>query len=158
MPYAALALVLGLMGAIIIEVTSARLGLFTALTSWAWVDAAIYTVMTLVCALLFAPLFRRSGWLTLPLVTLLFLLLYAPVTGVVAGLVELTLGGGWGRPSLVRGALINTPVNLVYALVLELGFVALPLGVLTVLLLWWRSRRGRAARHAGVAHAQPGGR
>jgi hypothetical protein len=146
--YAALALALGLIGALVIEVASARLGRFTALTSWAWIDAIIYMVMTLGFALLFAPLFRRSGRLALPLVTLLFLLLYAPLTGVIAGLVELTLVGGWGRASLVRGALINTPVNLVYTLVLELWFIALPLGVITVLLLWWCSRRGSGVRHA----------
>lgn len=143
-PYAALALTLGLLGAIAIEISSALLGLFTALTSWTVVDALIYMVVTLLLALVFAPLFRRTNSLGLIAVTLLFLLVYAPLTGIIAGLTELTLTGGWGSASLVRGALINTPINLVYTLVLELWFIALPLGIVTVALLWWRSRRAHS--------------
>lgn len=145
-PYAALALALGLLGAIAIEVSSSLLGLFTALTSWTVVDALIYMGMTLLLALLFAPLFRRTNSFGMIGVAPLFLLIYAPLTGVIAGLTELTLTGGWGSASLVRGALINSPVNLVYTLVLELWFIVVPLGIGTVLLLWWRSRAIRRVR------------
>jgi hypothetical protein len=138
--YPVLALTLGLLGAIAIELSSTLLGLVTALTSWAVVDALIYSAMTLLLALAFAPLFRRTRGFGLLGVGLLFLLVYAPLTGVVAGLAELTLAGGWGSASLVRGALVIAPVNLIYALAVELWFVAVPLGVATVLLLWWHSR------------------
>jgi hypothetical protein len=143
-PYAALALTLGLLGTIAIEISSALLGLFTALTSWTVVDALIYMGVTLLLALLFAPLFRRSSGLGLLVVAPLFLLIYAPLTGIIAGLINLTLQGGWWDSFQVRGELINTPVNLIYTLVLELWFIAVPLGIGTVVLLWWRSRQARS--------------
>jgi hypothetical protein len=145
-PYAALALALGLIGAITIEISSSLLGRFTALTSWIIVDALIYTAITLVMALLFAPLFRRTNGFGLIGVVPLFLTSYALLTGVTGGLVNLTLLGGWGDASYVRGAFIVTPINLIYTLVLELWFIALPSGIGTVVLLWWRSRAIRRVR------------
>jgi hypothetical protein len=138
--YVTLALVLGMLGAIAIEVSGALLGLFTGLTAWTVVDALVYMATTLLLALVFAPRFRRARGFGLVGVVLLFLLLYAPLAGAVAGLVNLTLLGGWGDAFRVRGELINTPVNLIYTLMLELWWIALPLGVGTALLLWWRSR------------------
>lgn len=138
--YAIWALALGLMGALLIEVVSNAYGVLSALTSWAWVDALIYALMTLAFALAFARRFRRSSWRALLWLVPLFLLLYAPLTGVVAGLVELTLQGGWQSAALVRGALLATPVNLIYTLALELPWVMIPYGVIVVVALWQRCR------------------
>jgi hypothetical protein len=139
--YALLALLLGLIGFAAVEAFSRFQGLLTALTPYLWLDAAVYALTTLLLAWAFAPAFRRGRAWTLPLAVLAFVLAFAPLAAVLAAAAGLTLDGSWGSPALVRGAFIRTPINLVYDLVLGLGAVALPLGVLTAALLAWRARR-----------------
>ena len=145
LPYAVLALLLGLTGFITIEVSSSFLGLFTALTSLLVLDAAVYMLSSLLLAFLFKPLFRRSKALGVVPLLLLYLILFAPLAGILGGLVELTITAGWGSASLLRGALITTPINLIYSFVLELWFIALPLGIISGLIVW-RAARQRVRR------------
>ena len=141
--YALAALALGLIGFAAIEVAGGLVGVRTAMGPSIWLDGAAYALATLLLAALFARPFRRArGWLVLPTL-LAFLLLYAPVAALIAGVLDLTASGGWGMPSLVRGALIATPVNLIVTFTVDLWFVALPLGVASVLVLW-RLARPRA--------------
>ncbi len=141
--YALAALALGLIGFLAIEVTGDAMGVRTAMGPSIWLDGAAYMLATLLLAALFArPFGRARGWLVLPTL-LAFLLLYAPVTAVIAGVLDLTTAGGWGVSSLVRGALIATPVNLIVTFTVDLWFVALPLGVASVVVLW-RMARSRA--------------
>lgn len=142
--YALTALALGLVGFAAIEVAGSLLGVRTALGPSLALDAAAYALATLLLAtLLRAPLARAGGLRALG-PTLVFVLLFAPLTALLAGAADLTLLGGWGVESLMRGAFIATPVNLVITFTLELWFVALPLAVLSQWLLW---RSARAARH-----------
>ena len=140
--YALAALALGLIGFVAIEVAGGLVGVRTAMGPSIWLDGAAYMLATLLLAVLFAGPFRRArGWLVLPTL-LAFLLLYAPVTALIAGVLDLTTSAGWGFPSLVRGALIATPVNLIVTFTVDLWFVALPLGVASVLVLRRLARRG----------------
>jgi len=144
--YALAALALGLIGFLAIEVTGDAMGVRTAMGPSIWLDGAAYMLATLLLAALFArPFGRARGWLVLPTL-LAFLLLYAPVTAVIAGVLDLTTAGGWGVSSLVRGALIATPVNLIVTFTVDLWFVALPLGVASVVVLWRLARRGAGLR------------
>lgn len=134
--YALAAVALGLVGFGAIEVAGAMAGVRTALGPSLVLDAAAYALATLLVALLVRGAYARARGLRVVLPLLLALLLFAPLTALLAGAADLTLLGGWGVESLVRGAFIATPVNLVLTLTLELGFVALPLGVLSQWLLW----------------------
>jgi hypothetical protein len=138
--YALLALLLGLIGFAAVETASRSQGLFTALTPYLWLDAAVYALSTLLLAWAFWPAFRRGRAWTLPFSVLAFVLAFAPLAAVLGATAGLTLDRSWGSAGLVRGAFINTPVNLVYDLVLGLGAVALPLGLVTAALLAWRAR------------------
>jgi hypothetical protein len=138
--YAALALALGLVGFAAVEGASRARGLFTALTPHLWLDAAVYALATLILALAFAGAFRRARAWTLPFAVMAFVLAFAPLAAVLGAAAALTLDGLWGSAAIVRGAFITTPVNLVYDLVLNLGVVALPLGIATAALLAWRAR------------------
>jgi hypothetical protein len=138
--YALLALLLGLIGFAAVEAASRSQGLFTALTPYLWLDGAVYALATLLLAWAFSPAFRRGRRWTLPFSVLAFVVAFAPLAAVLGAAAGLTLDGSWGSRGLVRGAFINTPVNLVYDLVLNLGAVTLPLGVATAALLAWRAR------------------
>jgi hypothetical protein len=100
----------------------------------------VYALATLLLAWAFAPAFRRGRLWTLPFAVLAFVAAFAPLAAVLGAAAGLTLEASWGSAGLVRGAFINTPVNLVYDLVLGVGAVALPLGVATAALLAWRAR------------------
>jgi hypothetical protein len=152
-PYAALALVIGLVGFAAIEASGVLLGMMTALTPFVWLDAVAYALGTLLLGLAFAPLFRRARGVGVAGAVVAFLLLYAPLVAVIAGVLDLTVGGGWGLPGLVRSAFIAGPVNLIVTFVLELPFVALPLGIVAALLLWRRARGG--ARGATTPKRRP---
>jgi hypothetical protein len=148
---AVLALAIGLVGFAAIETAGRLTGTLTAMTDSLALDAIAYALGTVILTLVLAPLLRRARGVAVAGVVLLFLLLYAPLVAVIAGAFELTASGTWGVPGLVRSAFIAGPVNLVYTFVLDLPFVAVPLGVLSVLVLW------RAARSA-VASRRPLGR
>jgi hypothetical protein len=135
-----LALLLGLIGFAVVEAASRSQGLFTALTPYLWLDATVYALATLLLAWAFSPAFRRGRAWTLPLSVLAFVVAFAPLAAVLGAAAGLTLDGLWGSAGLVRGAFINTPINLVYDLVLGIGAVALPLGVASASLLAWRVR------------------
>jgi hypothetical protein len=127
---ALLAVALGLAGFALVEVAGRARGVLTALTPSLAADAAVFAAATLLLAWAFAASFRRARRWTLPAVVLAFVLAFAPVAAFLGAVVGLTLDGAWGVAALVRGAFVNTPLNLIYALTLDLGAVALPAGLL----------------------------
>lgn len=144
--YALAAVLLGLIGFAAIEVAGRSIGVRTALGPSLALDAAAYAMATLILAALFAAAFRRSRASRALLTGLVFILLFAPLTAALAGAIDLTLGGWWGQASMVRGAFIATPLNLIATFTLELGYVALPLGIVSVVVLQRIARRGSVPR------------
>jgi hypothetical protein len=125
------AVLLGLVGFAAVEFRGQTLGMLTALSRFVVLDALAYTLATLLLALLLRRWWRRArgiGWM---LSIVVFVLLFAPLAALLGAVGDLTLGGDWGVPGLVRSGLINTPLNLIFTLTVELGFVALPLGLLS---------------------------
>ena len=144
--YALGAVLLGLLGAAAIEVAGRSLGVRTALTPSFALDAAAYALATLLLAALFAGAFRHArGWRS-GLAALAFLLLFAPLAAALAGAIDLSVGGWWGESGMVRGAFIAGPLNLIVTFVLDLPFVALPLGIVSVVVLQRLARAGAVAR------------
>lgn len=136
LPFGVLAFVLGVVGFAAIEIGGTTTGAITGMTRSVLLDAVAYGVGTLLVAALLAPLLRGAGVLAFVGVALLFLVLYVPAVALVAGIAELTLTGTWGVEGLVRSAFITTPINLMLTFVLELPFIAVPLGVAVVVVLW----------------------
>jgi len=144
--YALAAVLLGLIGFAAIEIAGQSVGVRTALGPSLALDAAVYALATLALAAVFASTFRRSrGWRAV-LAGLAFMLLFAPLTAALAGAIDLTLGGWWGQSSMVRGAFIATPLNLIVTFTLDLAYVALPLGIVSVVLLQRIARSGSRPR------------
>ena len=144
--YALAAVLLGLIGFAAIEVAGQSVGVRTALGPSLALDASAYALATLALAALFAAPFRRSrGWRAL-LAGVAFILLFAPLTAALAGALDLTLGGWWGQTSMVRGAFIATPLNLIVTFTLDLAYVALPLGIVSVVVLQRIARTGSVPR------------
>lgn len=139
--FALLAVLLGLVGFAAVEVAGRAGGVLTAMTPHLWLDAATFAVVTLLLAAAFARPFRRARAWALPLVGLAYLLLYAPLVGILAAALELTVDGAWGVPALVRSAFVNTPVNVLFTLSIDVGYVALPLGVVATVWLIVAARR-----------------
>lgn len=140
--YALAAVLLGLAGFAAIEIAGRSVGVRTALGPSLALDAVAYALSTLVLAALFAaPLRRARGW-SAALTGLAFIVLFAPLTAALAGAIDLTLGGWWGEPGMVRGAFIATPLNLIVTFTLDLAYVALPLGIVSVFVLWRIARAG----------------
>jgi hypothetical protein len=147
---ALLAVALGLAGFTLVEIAGRARGVLTALTPSLAADAAVFAAATLLLAWSFAPWFRRARRWTLPFAVLAFVLAFAPVAALLGAVVALTLDGAWGVAALVRGALINTPLNLIYALTLDLGIFAVPAGLVAGSLLALAARRGGPARRPGA--------
>lgn len=143
-PYPLVALALGLVGFAAIEVAGGLVGVRTALGPSLLLDAAAYGVGTLLVALAVRrPLARaRGARAALPLLAHLLALPFA--IALLAGAADLTAIGGWGSESLLRGAFIAGPLNLILTFTLELWYVALPLAIASL----WALRR--AARPAGA--------
>jgi len=141
--YLGLALALGLIGFAAVEVAGRALDALTAITAYLWLDAAAYALAAALLAMAFFRPFRRTRavWAFLPVVG--YLLLFAPLAAWLGASLELTLDGLWSVPGLVESALVHAPINLVYALTLDVGVVALPLGLVSAGLLAWRARRPR---------------
>jgi len=139
--YAFSAILLGLVGFAAVEAAGRAGGVLTAVTPYLPLDAAVYAVSTLLLALAFGRAFRRARAWSLPFLALAFILLFVPLAGVLAAAAELTADGLWGVPAMVRSAFVNTPLNLLFTLAIDVGFVALPLGVVSVTLLAWLARR-----------------
>lgn len=134
--YPLVALALGVMGFAAVEVAGALAGYRPGLGASLALDASAYALSTLLVALLMRAAYTRARGARAVLPIVLSMLLFAPLTALLAGAADLTLLGGWGIESLVRGAFIATPVNLILTLTVELGFVALPLGALSQWVLW----------------------
>lgn len=144
--YLVAAVLLGLIGFAAIEVAGRSVGVRTALGPSLALDAVAYALATLALAALFAAPFRRARALRAVLAGLAFMLLLGPLIAVLAGALDLTLGGWWGEASMVRGAFIATPLNLIATFTVELGYVALPLGIVSVIVLQRIARRGPVPR------------
>ena len=142
---ALLALALGLGGFALVELVGRARGVLTALTPSLVADAAVFAAATLLLAWAFAPSFRRARRWALPVAVLVFVLSFAPVAALLGAAVGLTLDGAWGVAALVRGAFVNTPLNLIYALTVDLGLFALPAGLVSGALLALAARRPRDA-------------
>jgi hypothetical protein len=140
---ALLAALLGLAGFALVEVAGRARGVLTALTPSLAADAAVFAATTLLLAWAFIPWFRRVRARTLPFAALVFVLAFAPVAALLGAAVGLTLDGAWGVGALVRGAFVNTPLNLIYALTLDLGVLAVPAGLVAAGLLAVAARTGR---------------
>jgi hypothetical protein len=135
------AFLVGLVGFVAVEFAAQTLGVITALTPSLIADALIYALTTVLLYRWLAPSLRRTRGLGLLLYPLLLLLLFAPVAGLLGGAVSLTLAGQWGDGALVASALGLGPLNLMVALTVEVGVVALPLGLGSVALLTVLARR-----------------
>jgi len=141
--YLGLALALGLIGFAAVEVTGRLRGALTAITPYLWLDAAVYALAAVLLAVVFFGPFRRSRPAGTFLLVLGSVLLFAPLAGVLGAAAELTVDGLWGVPSLVGSTFLHAPINLVYALTLDVGVMALPLGAVAAGLLAWQARRSR---------------
>ncbi len=139
--YLGLALALGLIGFAAVEIAGRTRGALTAVTPYLWLDATVFALAAVLLAVVFFGPFRRSRgvWTLVPVLG--YVLLFAPLAAVLGAAAELTLDGLWGVPSLVESAFVHTPINLIYALTLDVGVVALPLGVVAAGLLAWQARR-----------------
>lgn len=144
--YLGLALALGLIGFAAVERMGRAIGALTAITPYLWLDAAVYAVTAVLLARAFYGPFRRTRavWTFVPVLG--YVLLFAPLAAVLGAAAELTLDGLWGVPSLVQSAFVHTPINLIYALTLDVGIVAVPLGIVAGGLLAWQARRSSRQR------------
>jgi hypothetical protein len=141
--YLGLALALGLIGFVAVEVTGRMRGALTAVTPYLWLDAVVYALAAVLLAAVFFGPFRRSRPVGTFLLVLGYVLLFAPLAGVLGAAAELTVDGLWGVPNLVGSTFLHAPINLIYALTLDVGVVALPLGAVAAGLLAWQARRSR---------------
>lgn len=141
--YLGLAFALGLIGFAAVEIAGRTRGALTAVTPYLWLDAAVYALAAVILAVAFFGPFRRSRPIGTFLLVLAYVLLFAPLAGVLGAAAELTVDGLWGVPSLVGSTFLHAPINLIYALTLDVGVVALPLGAVAAGLLAWRARRPR---------------
>ncbi len=145
--YLGLALALGLIGFAAVEITGRMRGTLTAVTPYLWLDAAVFGLTAVLLAAVFFRPFRRSRPMATFFLVLGYVLLFAPLAGVLGAAAELTVDGLWGVPNLVGSTFLHAPTNLIYALTLDVGVVALPLGAVAAGLLAWRARR--PDRHRG---------
>ena len=126
----------------IIEVTASTLGVRTAITASVWLDAFVYALSAVIVRWLLTPVFRRARAGGLLGGSLLFVVLFALVVGLVGGISDLTAGGGWGTQSMLRGAFTVTPINVLLTFFVELWFAALPAAFAAGLFLFAATGRG----------------
>lgn len=127
-----------------VEIASQQLGVRSAITAWWWLDAISYSLGALLVRFILAPLFRRGrGFIRSLVALLLFVILFPLATGLLGGLLDLTVSGGWDSAGLVRGAFTVTPVNVLLTFALELWFVALPATVIAALVLLFSAPAAR---------------
>ncbi|SRR5690554_1218029 len=124
-----------------VEIASARLGVLSAMTAHAWLDALAYALGAVVTALILAPLFRARSGIASFFAVVFFLILFPLVTGVAGGLLDLAQTGSWTNSSQVRGAFTVKPVNTLYTFAIDLWFVALPATLVGAILLAMTGRR-----------------
>jgi len=139
--YPLAAALVGLIGFTAVEFTAQTLGVIAALTTSLWADGLIYALTSVTLALAFRPALRRARRWKLLLLPVGHLLLFAPLAGLFGALVGLSLEGSWGEAALVTSALWLVPLNLVVTLTVEVGGLALPLGIASVALIGYLARR-----------------
>ena len=76
-----------------------------------------------------------------PLAVLGFVVAFGPLVGLVAAAMDLTLIGAWGSSDAVRSAFVQTPINAVYTLAVDIPAWSLPAGLFVATLLALRIRR-----------------
>ncbi|MBW6454247.1 MAG: hypothetical protein K0A98_00035 [Trueperaceae bacterium] len=139
--YLGLALALGLIGFAAVEITGCVIGVPTSITDYLWLDAAAYGLAAALLAVVFFGGFRRSRPVGAFLLVLGFVLLFAPLAAALGAAAELTLDGRWGEASTVGAAFRVAQIRLISALTLDVGVVAVPLGIVAAGLLAWQARR-----------------
>jgi hypothetical protein len=139
--YPLAAALVGLVGFAAVEFATQTLGVPAGLTTSLWADALIYALTSVTLALTFRPALRRARRWKLFLLPVGHLLLFAPLAGLFGALVGLSLEGNWGEAALVTSALWLVPLNLVVTLTVEVGGLALPLGIASVALIGYLARR-----------------
>lgn len=133
---AVLAFIVGVLIFAAVEVASQQLGVRSAITASLWLDAVAYGLGSLLVRLILSPLFRRGRSMAAGvLAVLLFLILFPLATGLLGGLLDLSVSAGWDSPGLVRGAFTVTPINVLLTFALELWFVAVPAAVIGAIIL-----------------------
>jgi len=138
-----LAGLLGAVGFAVIEGAGRALGVRTAMTPSLWLDGAAFALAGMGLAALYVQAWSRGGWARRVGAALAYVALFPFVTALLGGLAELTFLGGWGYGGFIREALLAGPINLLATFTLELGVVALPLGVVSVTLLLIAARSPR---------------
>jgi hypothetical protein len=141
------ALLLGLLGFVTVELVSRASGAMTAMTSSLAVDAGVFAAATLLALGVFWRPFARGGWRSI-LAIVGFVIAFAPLAGALAAVAELTLLGEWGAPGAVGRAFRAIPLNLIYALAVDLPLAAFPAGLFVAVLLSTRVRRTAGRRRA----------
>jgi hypothetical protein len=138
--YPLLAFVLGVLGFTALELTRALSGGFF-LDASLLLDMLAYGIAMLVLALTFRPVLARVTAWWLLLLAPLFIVLFPPLAGLVSGVLRLTFFGGWDLPDYVIMTVFYDPVNLLWDHLYEFPLVAVPLTILSIIILW------RVARH-----------
>ena len=147
MRYSLTAFGLGAAAFAVLELTrSLQFGLFFDMTLL--IDALAFALATLLLAAVLKPLLRWGSGLKVLAVAPVFFILFAPVAGALAGVLELTLLGGWGAPDRIRSAFIAGPVNIAVDTMFGLWFVAVPLLLIVVA---WLGATARAENRFGRA-------
>lgn len=141
--FVGLAGLVGAVGFAAIELTGRAVGVRTAMTPSLWLDGAAFALAAMMLAALYNRAWAQGGLARRVGAAVAYVALYPLLTAVLAGLAELTFLGGWGYAGFIREALIAGPINLLATFTVELGFVALPLGVVGVILLVVTARRQR---------------
>ncbi len=139
--YLGLAFALGAVGFVAVELAGRVTDTLTAITDYLWLDLAAFAFAALLLAMLFQRAFRRTRPLLLFVPVLGYVLLFAPLAALLGAAAELTLDGVWGVPSLVQDAFVVAQIRLISALTLDVGVVAVPLGIISAGLLAWQARR-----------------
>jgi len=141
--FALLAAAVGAIGFGAVEWGGRVRGVRTALSSSLWVDLGAYVVAAVVLALLYRAAWRAGRGRRIA-AALAHVALFPFVAAGLAGLVDLTLRGGWAFPGEIRTALIAGPVNLLATFTVELGWLALPAAALATAVLVAAARRRSA--------------
>ncbi len=135
------AALIGATGFAAVETGGRMMGVRTAMTSSLWLDAAAFTLTAVLLTALYASAWERGGGVRRISAGVVYVALFPFLAALLAGLAELTVLGLWGFSGEVRTALIAGPLNLLATFTIELGVVALPVGILSVGVLMYLARR-----------------
>jgi hypothetical protein len=130
-----LAALLGVVGLAAVEWAGQRAGVLTAITPYLLLDALVYALTAALLTAGYGHRFASAGRVARWGWGALYLLCFAPLAALLGAVAELTIDGHWGIPGLVQAAFVHKPINLIYGFVLDTGWVALPLGVASVVAL-----------------------